>query len=373
MNIEEFNKLDEKINSRNFHKDYKILNIIGIFLSIFGNLASIFLAYFMLSKIISGANDNQVFVFITSIVLLAGLELLKRNIFDKFSYQFIKSKSFTKEVMPLFILSIFVVTLSFYSSVSGAKEFSSKAVTIDKNKKEIMIKYSDSLSILYNSKLSSIESEIKTTKSKLEDKDKEQTDIESLQPLNRTQKSRVKDLKDERATLRGDIIKLQSDEDVVKKELSDKIKDKDKEVGIETESKKSDNSSNSLAFIILSSIIEITILGGVYFHEYYEIRSYNEKRNLLERDGNYKKWQLYDKILKIIYTEDTKTNQKLASTKAIIDMCKVNDLLILPKELTNLLKVMSGIGIIKTSGSARYINKEKDLAFESLKKHFNID
>ena len=66
-------------------------------------------------------------------------------------------------------------------------------------------------------------------------------------------------------------------------------------------------------------------------------------------------------------------SQKLASSKAIIDMCKVNELLILPKDLTNFLKVMSGIGIIKTSGSARYINKEKDLAFESLKKHFNIE
>ena len=266
MKIEEFNKINDRITNRNFHKDYKMLNIIGISLSIFGNLASIFLAYFMLSKIISGANDNPIFVFITSIVLLSGLELLKRNVFDKFSFQYLRAKSFTKDVMPLFILSLFIVSLSFYSSVKGAHEFASKTVIIEKDKKEVMVKYADSLTLLYNGRITGIENEMKLTKSKLEDKDKEQTEIEAIQPLNRSQKSRVKDLKDERTTLRGDLVKLQSDEDLIKKELADKVKDKDKEATIETENKKSDNSSNSLAFIILSSIIELTILGGVYFH-----------------------------------------------------------------------------------------------------------
>jgi hypothetical protein len=81
---------------------------------------------------------------------------------------------------------------------------------------------------------------------------------------------------------------------------------------------------------------------------------------------------LYDQILTIVYTEDTKMNQKLPSNKSIIDMCKVNDIIVMPKDITDFLKVTNGLGIIKTSGSSRYVNKQRDLSFEILRKQFNI-
>jgi hypothetical protein len=65
-------------------------------------------------------------------------------------------------------------------------------------------------------------------------------------------------------------------------------------------------------------------------------------------------------------------NQKLLSNKAIIDMCKVNDIIVLPKDLTDFLKVISGLGIVKVSGSVKYISKTRDIAQETLRKHFNI-
>jgi hypothetical protein len=36
------------------------------------------------------------------------------------------------------------------------------------------------------------------------------------------------------------------------------------------------------------------------------------------------------------------------------------------------MKVLLGLGIIKSSGNARYIVKEKEVAKETLKNHFNI-
>ena len=72
-------------------------------------------------------------------------------------------------------------------------------------------------------------------------------------------------------------------------------------------------------------------------------------------------------------TEDTKMNQKLPSNKAIIDMCKVNDIIVMPKDIIDFLKITNGLGIIKTSGSTRYINKQRDLSFEILRKNFNIE
>ena len=45
----------------------------------------------------------------------------------------------------------------------------------------------------------------------------------------------------------------------------------------------------------------------------------------------------------------------------------------MPKDVVDFLKVMNGMGIIKTSGSTRYVNKQRDLSFEVLRKNFNIE
>jgi hypothetical protein len=373
MKINEFKKLEEKINGQNFNKGYKNINVVMLLLSIFGHFASIFLAYFALSKVLGGViENNPVVVFIASVVMLSGLELLKRDIFDKFSVQYLKVKAFTKDVLPLFILSVTIIGVSFYASIHGAQEFSSKSDVIEKDKKETIVQFSDSLTKVYDVKIAQIDVEIKSDKDKIDIKDKEQTDLEAIQPPTRSAKQRIKDLKDEKTVLREDITKLEGDINVVKQELATKIKEHETEVGAESEDKKKDNSSNSLAFVLISTLIELIILAGVYFNEYYKFRSYREFRDKIEKDPNYQKWMLYDQVLDVIYTEDTKMNQKLPSNKGIIDMCKVSDIIVLPKDITNFLKVMSGLGIIKVSGSSRYINKQRDLAFEILRKHFNI-
>jgi hypothetical protein len=373
MKINEFKKLEEKINGQNFNKGYKNINVVMLLLSVFGHFASIFLAYFALSKVLGGViENNPVAVFIASLVMLGGLELLKRDIFDKFSVQYLKVKAFTKDVLPLFILSLAIIGTSFYASINGAKEFSSKEAVIEQTQKETVNQYSDSLTKVYNVKVEAIEAEIKTTKDKIETKDKEQTELEAIQPPTRSAKQRIKDLKDEKNILRGDITKLETDEAAVKTELATKIQEHEAQVSADTEDKKKDNSSNSLAFVLISTLIELIILAGVYFNEYYKFRSYKEFRDKLEKDPNYQKWMLYDQMLNIVYTEDTKMNQKLPGNKGISDMCKVNDIIVMPKDVTDFLKVMNNLGIIKTSGSSRYVNKQRDLAFEILRKQFNI-
>lgn len=374
MKINEFKKLEEKINGQNFNKGYKNINSLMLVLSIFGHFASIFLAYFALSKVLGGViENNPVVVLVTSVIMLSGLELLKRDIFDKFSIQYLKAKAFTKDVLPLFLLSVAIISTSFYASIHGAKEFSSKEAVIEENQKVVVNQFADSLTTIYNVKVAEVETEIKSDKEKLDLKDKEQTDLEAIQPPTRSQRNRIKDLKEERNILRTDIAKLEGDVNVIKTELATKIKEHETEVGAETEDKKKSNSSNSLAFVLISTLIELIILAGVYFNEYYKFRSYREFRNSIEKDPNYQKWMLYEQMLSIVYTEDTKMNQKLPANKSIADMCKVNDIIVMPKDITDFLKVMNGLGIIKTSGSTRYVNKQRDLAFEVLRKNFNVE
>ncbi len=123
MNINEYKKLEDSIKEESFGKEYKNINAVMFGLSIFGHISSIFLAYFFLSKILEGAITNNPFVvFIASIILLSGLELLKRDIFQKFSSQAIKLKTFVhKNIYPLMLLSFAIVSISFYASITGAK------------------------------------------------------------------------------------------------------------------------------------------------------------------------------------------------------------------------------------------------------------
>lgn len=372
MRIAEFKKLEERINNQNFNKGYKTINGVMFILSIFGHIASIFLAYFLVSKILATAMTNPVAVTISSLIMLVGLELLKRDMFDKFSIQQLKS-GFNKEILPLVVASLMLVSTSFYLTITGAQEFASKEKLLEQNKVEVINTFNDSLTTVYNTKITEVDTEIKDAKSKIDAKDKEQTELEAIQPPTWSARSRIGDLKKEKDVLRADITKLESDKVNLKKELDDKIKAHEETISTDTEEKKQDNTSNSFMFVIISTIIEFLIIIGVYFNEYYKFRSYREFRNKIEKDPNYQKWLLYDKILSTIYPEDAKMNQKLPANKNIIDMCKVNDLTVLPKDVTDFLKVMSGIGIIKVSGSAKYLNKQRDFAFELLKKHFNIE
>jgi len=163
MKISEFKKLEKKITGQNFGESYKGINVMMTVLSYLGNLGSIFLAYFFMSKVIGSAmTDNPVAVFISSIVILAGIELLKRDIFDKFSIAWLKTRSMTKAVLPLLVFSMLLISASFYSSLNGAKEFSSKSAQMDEDKDNIVQVYSDSISSVYETKIVLIEDEIKS-------------------------------------------------------------------------------------------------------------------------------------------------------------------------------------------------------------------
>lgn len=378
MKISEFKKLEKKITGQNFGESYKGINVMMTVLSYLGNLGSIFLAYFFMSKVIGSAmTDNPVAVFISSVIILAGIELLKRDIFDKFSIAYLKTKSIGKAVLPLLVFSMLLISASFYSSLNGAKEFSSKSEQMDENKDNLVQVYSDSISGVYENKIVLVEDEIKGYKVKIDEKDAEQAlinkDLQERGYLYGSQKSRNKQLTEEKEYLDNKVDESEVKIEKLKEERDLEITEYETDLTNETDSKKEDNSKNSFIFIIISTIIEFVILGGVFFNEYYKFRSYKEFRDRIDKDPNYQKWMLYEEILKVVYPESAQNSQKLPSNKAMIEMCKVNGMIVLPRDMINFLKIINSLDIIKTSGSSRYINKARDISFDVLKAHFNID
>ncbi len=373
MKLDDFKKLESKIENENFHTGYGNIDTVMFALSIFGHIASIFLAYFLIFKVISSAVANPIVAGVVTVILLAGLELLKREIFDKFALQHLKFKAlFSKEVLPLLITSFLLVSVSFYATINGAKEFSSKEKEIEQHASTQIDTISNNIKGKYETKIADFEAEIKDIKTKIEQKDAEQTTL-SNGKVGSSQRQRINDLKTEKDDLKKDITKAEENIAAVKVEMDKEIGKVSTTILDKTAAKKDENKSNTLMFVMISSIVEILIIAGVYFNEYYKHRSYNEIRKKLEKDPNYQTWKLYDSILDSIYSEEMKVNDKIPSIKTIIEICKVNGVIVLQKDIINMLKVFSTIGIVKNSGSTKYISKSRDISFELLKKHFRIE
>ena len=362
MTVNDFKKLERKITGNSYNESYKSINKVLTFLSYFGHVASIFLAYFMLSSVLSTAITNSIVVGIVSVILLSGVEMIKREMMDKFSIAYLKEKEFNNKVIPLLLMSLLAVSLSFYCTISGAEEFSSKEKEIVETGKLQTKAVTDSITNKFNTDI------------RLKDKGVKETDsilnvfqtISLTERLSKDQRNAVADFTKKRDILAKEKKELETNRDL-------EIKKAEGTAGSDIDAKKQENSKSSLLFVLLSTLIELIIIAGIFFNEYYKFRSYNEYRDKYEKDPNYQKWEFYEKVLKVIYTEDVVVNQKLPTGKAIISMSKVNGVLLLPKEVAEFMKLLSSLGIIKVSGSSKYINKSRDLAFEALKKNFNIE
>ena len=143
------------------------------------------------------------------------------------------------------------------------------------------------------------------------------------------------------------------DIDNLKKENSQAIKDYEDKVKTEGEGKKNENKNNSFFFVMISTLIELMILAGVYFNEYYKFRSYQDFKLKIDKDPNFQRWYNYNSILEVIYPKNYKLNDKLPSGKSISDLAKVNGIILLPKDITDLFKIFTSLGIIKSGGSNR--------------------
>ncbi len=369
MNTNQFKKLEKKINNYNFNESYRNINIIMKLLSYFGTIASVFLAFFFMSKIISEpvGKENVIFVFISSIIILLGIELLKRDLFDKFSITYLKENTIKKSSYVLLFSTILLIFVSFYSSLNGAKEFSSKSKEIEDISKNKIESYSDSLNLVYNEKIKVYEE-----RNNILFQQNLKLDDEMINTPTNFVSARNRLREDKRVNLS----QLEDNNEIIKdikSELEEKIIKTNDGILNDADIKIKDNKTNSFLFIIISTVIEMVILSGVYFSQYYNFRSYRDFREKIEKDPNYQKWLLYDSILDIVITSETKINQKYPTIKTIIEMCKANDKIVLPKDINDFTKILLGMGIIKSSGNIKYITKTIENSKDILKKGFNIE
>lgn len=385
MKAKEYKKLKKEIDNQSFSESYKSLNTVLKYLSILGNFGSIFLASFFISELFKKSVtvlESDIAVWIITLTLLGALELIKRFVFDKFSLNFIKVKNiFTKNVFPLAIFSISIIGMSFYSSLNGAKEFTSKSDIIEQETDLNIKEYKDSIYNNYQVRVDELEEDIRFYKTSIREKDAEQAVInKSLQErgyLYRSERERNNQLINEKNDLEEKILRY---EDRLKEVISDRnleITTYEETMLSKSDSKKEENKSNSIVFIFISTTIEFLILIGIYFNKFYLFKSYRDMRKKINEDPNYQLWYLYSEVLEVLYMNEDEYNQgsmiKLPSSRELWDICRMQDLPLTRSEFDNSLKLFNSLKISKTKGSSRYLFKTREEAENILSSHFNVD
>ena len=199
------------------------------------------------------------------------------------------------------------------------------------------------------------------------------TELSSVSDPTREQKKRKVFLEKWLFAYPKDLKSMESKVDSINIRTEKKISDYSNKTLSKASDKKEENKDNSFFFVFISSIIELLILFGVYFNQYFKFRSFTEFKSKLDKDPNYQKWLKYNGILELIFNDDTKVNDKLPNNKTIFDLSKVANIPILVKEVSDILKLYASLGIIRPSGNSKYFLKDKNTAIEMLKKHFKVD
>jgi hypothetical protein len=369
MDVKYYKDLEKKVKKPEFAEDFKSLNYILRALSFLGNMASIFLASFFVTELLGIAVENQYVVWIIAILSLTGLELTKREIFYRFSRDFIRTnKIFTKAVAPMLFFTAMLISLSFYSSLSGAKKFSSKSDQLEIVAETQIDNFTDSTMNYYQNKIDILE---KQNADLFEANQKIDQQIQDLLDEHPTWTNSAKRLRDGKEPNTIQIEKNDVKIKEIKKERDLVIADYEKEISSDTSKDIEKNRSDSYIFIATSTLIEFLILIGIYFNNVYNFRSYRDIKYRLLNDDNFKTYYEYNEILEVLYM-NRKEKDKVPDNSFMLEILHMNKFYLTLKQLESAMKLLNAMKIIETNGDITYIYKDKEEAEKLIKERFNI-
>lgn len=356
MDIEKYKKLREEIKNRSFEKKYTTVDWILYYASFFGNIASIFFAFFLwfsplLKTITLHVADNAVTYAIavaTTILLLGLVEFLKRGVLGIFSSEFIEaSMKFTnKSVVGLFFASLAIVGLSFYFSINGALEFAKTSgktnIVVEQTSKTMidsLVQLGEKAKIPINEELESLRKSNKDLREK-----RDNTPLEQR----RTRNDYNTLIQDNEKQIESNVSKLNDVETFYKKKINEQ---KLEESAIKSENAASDE-SNMFLFLVVSSFIEILIVIGVYFRQLYIHKSFYESEEKLE--PLIKKREKYETLLKILYKNgEVKVDDQILSLTKLTDIVKNKGNQYAAKHIKDFYTEMTHLGVFELIANKR--------------------
>jgi hypothetical protein len=357
MEIEKYRKLREEIRNNSFEKKYTSVDWILYYASFFGNIASIFFAFFLwfpsLLKTITLHIADNTFTYAvavgSTVILLSLVEFLKRGVLGIFSSEFIeaKMKIANKSIFGLLVFSSAIVGLSFYFSINGAVQFSKTSektnVAVTANSKimlDSLVKMNAIAIAPINDELTSLRESNKIVRQKRDDTPLEQR---------RVRNDYNKLIDENEKLIASNTKKIEDLESSFKKKITDLKKEEESSKQANAESDK----GNVLLFLLVSTFIEIIIVIGVYFRQLYIHRSFYDAEVKLE--PIIKKRDKYELLLRLVYKNgDIKQDEQIISLSKLTEITKNKGAQYTAKHIKDFYSEMTHMGAFRVVGNKRY-------------------
>lgn len=301
MKISKYIELEKQFEDKTFEGNYGVLDNILHYSSFLGNAASIFFAFFFLNQLLTKTTSDfagrLIIIGIASVVFLTGFELLKRFVLKSFSFAFLRSKKFTTDVVYNATFAAILLAGSFYLSLNGAKVFADQSEKVEQQSAIAVSSQIDSLNSIFDEQLAY---KIAERNGVIKNRDMITSKIEDAVYTSRLKEynALIQQNNEEIRRVDAEIARLREE----KKSNITIIKE---EVSSSSIIKVNKIFKNQIAFILISSFIEILILVGIFFHSFFISKVYGELKNNAENIERYRIHQVYMDLLKMFYGVST--------------------------------------------------------------------
>ena len=342
MKLDKYNKLKNELETFSFEKNFNPLSNTLYYFSFLGNIFLILFSYFFIKDITNGIPKlfagQDLFFSVFIILFMTGYELFKRFTFEQLTSTIVKYKKLTLNIAIGLIISVILITGSFYLSLNGAHRLIDNSNQIESQIDTIQNKNNESINIIYSSRIKLKENQIQAINN---------NDNDGI--LSVRQRKIIQDLE-------KDIKQLEVDRDT-------RIKESESKLSSKLSKQENKTQENSFAFAVMVFFLEIIILIGVAFNSYYIWNSYIEMKNLMNLP-KYKQLELNINLLKLFYQNGRKKESdqtiSLVKFKALTNSAKLNCSI---KDINSFISLCSELEI--TTGSKR--NKYYNINFEKAK------
>lgn len=371
MELKKYDAIRKEIKKMDFEGKFKRLSDWLYLFSFVGNVGSIFFAYFLIYPIFNNAishyiqteSTNIIISSIFTILILFMSELIKRIVLKNFSFDFVKDKFKIKEfsIISWLIISLGLISLSFYFSINGAMKFADNTIVVEKQlDKELVVKQ-DSVKSVYQEQKSIYELEISKLRS---DNDEQRNRSHNLPQNFSTERQKI----DERIDKNNE--QINGYQNFIK-DLDEELESKINEFKIEKDNNlnktTNDNKVSVLVFILISSLIELLIIGGIYFKSYYDLTVFRKNEPHLE--NFLKKRDQYLVLLSYIYKKGKlTTGDVIIGVNRLKETLKDNNIQNVNKMVTSFYSDLEYNNIIKTEGKRKYFVVDYEKANEIITK-----
>jgi len=359
MDTKKYDKLRQKIKTKDFEGNNKGLDKWLWNFSFLGNISSIFFAYFLVYPALLKAITLNFITGTGGLILAGGLtliilsifEIIKRYLIRNFSNDYVINKrKLNFKVFGWSVTSIAIVVLSFYLSISGSKNLASTSSIRNAIVQTEVVSKSDSLASTYDIQKQPYVDDNISLRAVNTDLRQKLADT----PLNypTTRKGYQDNIDSNTELIRENDAKI----GIINAELQQKIADYNADFAETKSDNESEDTKNILLFIIIVCFNEVLIIGGLYFREYYEYTLYMINQEKFEK--MYQKKDRYKALVTFVYNDGKLTTgdrvmSGLDLKAAVAEKTNIQN----PNKFVDeFLHDMDRLSIFTTHGKRRLIN-----------------